>query len=166
MQNIRRRLSTVAVVSYCALAPLAVTANAPLVFNDDIVEENGLVANCGDFQILANGSGTARTTVFVDGSGDPIRILFQGVYKGTLSNSVTGATLMDSPSVANITLDLADGTQTNVGTFFNITSPGQGGVYFQTGRIVFPIDGGEPIFIAGPQPPPAVFVATMCEALR
>jgi hypothetical protein len=159
-------MSIVAVVAYCVLAPLAVTANAPLIFEGDVVEEDGLVANCGDFQILANGSGTTRTTVFVDGSGNPIRILFQGRYNGSLTNSVTGATLMDSPSVANITLDLADGTQTNVGTFFNITAPGEGGVYFQTGRIVFPLEGGEPIFIAGQQAPPPVFVATVCEALR
>jgi len=56
-----------------------------------------------------------------DGEGQPIRVLFQGRYTGTITNSVTGASLVDSPSVANITFDLIDGTQTNVGAFFNIT---------------------------------------------
>jgi len=164
--GISRRLSAVAAVGYCVLAPLTLVANAPLIFEDEIVAVNERVANCGDFRILANGSGTTRTTVFVDGSGNPVRILFQGRYNGTLTNSLTGATLTDQPSVANITFDLVAGTQTNVGTFFNITAPGQGGVYFQTGRIVFPLEGGEPVFIAGQQPPPWELAEVLCEALR
>ena len=166
MTNIARySVSAALVLGFLTLSPLALTADAPVVVQQPIVEEDSVFANCGDFLILANGSGTARTTVFLDQDGNPSKILFQGRYNGTLSNSVTGATLTDAPSVANITLDLEQGTQTNVGTFFNITAPGEGGVFFQTGRIVFPLGGGAPVFIAGQQPPPWVLVAVLCEAL-
>ena len=166
MSAVRHRLSAAVITACCIAAPLALTASAPIVIEGTVTEQDGVVGNCGDFLVLTNGTGTTRTTIFVDGSDVPTRILFQGRFRGTLTNSVTGASLVDAPSVANITIDLVDGTQTNVGPFFNITAPGEGGVYFQTGRIVFPLAGGAPIFIAGQQPPPPVFLATICDALR
>jgi len=166
MRNFPRLgLVSIAISLLCLLAPLTAGAGAPLIENFDTVADHELFADCGDFLIIADGAGHSRLITYFDREGQPIRILFQGHYNGTLTNSVTGAFITDSPSVANITIDLIKGTQTNVGPFFNITIPGQGNVYFQVGRIVF--DGnGPPVFIAGQQPPPWETVAILCEALR
>jgi hypothetical protein len=92
-------------------------------------------------------------------------VLFQGRYNGTLSNSATGTSIADAPSVANIFIDLVAGTQTNIGAFFTVTIPGQGMVFFEAGRIVF-AGNGEPTFIAGPHLPPVESTALLCNALR
>lgn len=82
-----------------------------------------------------------------------------------MTNSVTGASLADAPSVANITFDLVTGTQTNIGAFFTVTVPGKGAVLIEAGRIVF--DGnGPPVFIAGPHRPPDETIGILCDALR
>lgn len=145
--------------------PSAAAAREPLIEEFDIVEDNSVFASCGDFLMIANGAGRVRITTFFNREGDPIRVLFQGRYNGTITNSVTGATLYDSPSVANITIDLVKGTETQVGTFFNVTVPGVGVVFLEAGRLVF--DGaGPPVFIAGPHYPPAEGLAILCDALR
>jgi hypothetical protein len=142
-----------------------VNADGPYVETSDFVVTHDLFGHCGDFDIFADGSGTTRLSTFFDRDGNPIRVVFQGRYKGTLTNSVTGAYLLDSPSVANIMIDLVAGTQTNIGAFFTVTLPGQGKVLIDAGRIVF--DGsGAPIFIAGPHRPPDAQIATICDALR
>lgn len=147
------------------LLPTAAFALQPLVETFPVTSDNELFAHCGSFDIISNGEGTVRLTTYFDNAGQPIRVLLQGRYRGTLTNSVTGSFLLDSPSVANITVDLITGVQTNVGVFFNITSPGAGNVYFDAGRVVF--DGvGPPVFVAGQQHPPWETVAILCDALE
>ncbi|HKO96732.1 MAG TPA: hypothetical protein VJU86_07065 [Pyrinomonadaceae bacterium] len=161
----RSALVSVSICLVLLLAPALAGAGAPVIEEFDTVANNEVFANCGDFLIIANGAGHSRLTTYFNRDGQPIRVQFHGHYSGTLTNSITGASLVDSPSVANITFDLINGTQTNVGPFFNITVPGQGNVYFQVGRIVF--DGnGPPVFIAGQQPPPPQTVAILCQALQ
>ena len=149
----------------CLLSPSPAGASAPYVEEFSFVQDDVPFANCGDFIITESGAGTVRITTYFDRAGQPIRVLFQGRFKGTLTNLDTGAFLSDSPSVANITLDLIAGTQTNVGAFYNITVPGKGVVYFDVGRLVF--DGfGPPVFIAGQHRPPGEALSILCEALR
>ena len=142
-----------------------VRADGPLVEEFSFVVDQELMANCGDFQIIADGAGNIRLTTFFDREGNPIRVAFHGRYRGTMTNSVTGAVLLDAPSVANITFDLVAGTQTNVGAFFNVTAPGEGAILIEAGRIVF--DGnGPPVFIAGPHRPSDETLGILCDALR
>jgi hypothetical protein len=146
---------------------LAAPAGAaePLIQSSSFIVDHELMANCGDFQIFADGYGSMRLTTFFDRDGQPIRVALHGVYNGIMTNSVSGATLSDSPSVANITFDLVAGTQTNIGAYFTVTTPGEGTVLIEAGRIQF--DGsGPPTFIAGPHLPPSDTLATLCEALR
>ena len=166
MRNLSRTvLVSISIVLVFVLTPVPAGAGAPLIEEFDTVAVNEIFANCGNFLIIANGTGHSRLTTYFNRDGQPIRVQFHGHYSGTLTNSVTGEFLVDYPSVANITFDLVNGTQTNVGPFFNITVPGQGNVYFQVGRIVF--DGnGPPVFIAGQQPPPPQTVAILCQALQ
>ena len=70
-----------------------------------------------------------------------------------MTNSVTGFYILDSPSVANITLDLIEGTQINIGALFTVTIPGGGVVLIDAGRIMFEEGAGAPVFIAGPHLP-------------
>jgi hypothetical protein len=149
----------------CLFGLHSAEASGPIIEEFDFVLDNDVFGSCGDFLLIANGAGHVRITTYFDREGQPIRVLFQGHYSGTITNSVNGASLVDSPSVANITFDLIDGTQTNVGAFFNITVPGHGNVYFQVGRIVFDGD-GSPVFIAGQQHPPSEERAILCSALR
>ncbi len=162
------RLGLVCAVAFCLAAVLAhspVRADGPLIDEFGFIVDQELMANCGDFQIIADGVGKNRITTFFDLDGNPIRVAFHGRYRGTMTNSVTGAVLLDAPSVANITFDLVAGTQTNIGAFFNVTLPGEGAILIEAGRIVF--DGnGPPIFIAGPHRPNDQTIGILCEALR
>ena len=137
----------------------------PLTENMPVSATNDLVASCGDFDILANGIGTLRVTTFFSTSGDPIRFEAHGLYRGTLTNSVTGETLGDDPSVINIRVDLVNGTETRAGAWFNITVPGVGNVYFEAGRLIFE-GNGPPVFVAGQQHAPPETVALLCAALE
>ena len=153
-----------AVSGMMLLSTGVVHADKPFVEEFEFTDNGQPVGDCGDFLILAEGSGTGKLTTYFDRNGDPSRLLFQGRYRGTLTNSVTGFQLTDDPSVANIFVDLTTDTQTNVGTFYNITLPGQGVVLFETGRIVFG-EGGFPTFIAGPHLPPDTQFDIICDAL-
>lgn len=165
-KHINRVSFSILAIVFCLLLQTNASAQTPpFVEEFDIAEVNTPVANCGDFIMIANGEGTAKLTTYFNRDGDPIRVLFQGRYNGTLSNSVTGASIADAPSVANIFLDLVSGTQTNIGAFFTVTIPGQGAVFFEAGRIVFAGD-GEPVFIAGQHLPPDESTAILCSALR
>lgn len=160
-----RGFAALSAISFGLGTASPVQAKAPSIDSYTFVSDQELFANCGDFQIIADGYGTNRLTTFYDKDGIPIRVEFQGRYNGTLTNSVSGETLFDAPSVANISFDLVAGTQTNIGAFFTVTSPGEGAVLIEAGRIVF--DGsGPPVFVAGPHLPPPDTVATLCDALR
>ena len=140
-------------------------AAQPFIEDFDFSSNGDVLASCGSFDILSDGVGTVRLTTYFDRNGQPDRVVLHGVASGTLTNSVTGAFLVDSPSVANITVDLVAETETRVGTFFNVTVPGIGHVYFDTGRLEY--DGnGLPIFVAGQQHAPAETVAILCTALQ
>ena len=164
-----RRLVLTCIVGICLMGLFGsahVKADQPVVEETSFVVNHEVVGNCGDFLIIADGRGTTRLTTFFDKDGVPIKLAFQGRYKGTLTNSVTGFALLDDPSVANIFIDLVKGTQTNIGAFFTVTTPHGGTVLIEAGRIVFDINGGDPLFIAGPHRPPHEQIAILCEALR
>ena len=151
--------------AFCLLMAIVSLAGPPVTMVSDFTVTNEPAANCGDFIIFANGTGRNRLTIYSDQNGDPTRLTFQGRYNGTLTNSVTGASLIDAPSVANIFVDLINGTQANVGAFFTVTVPGGGVVLIEAGRIVF--DGGPvPVFIAGPHRPTDETYDILCDALR
>lgn len=124
-----------------------------------------VMGSCGTFDIVTDGAGSVRLTTYFDRFGNPVRVVLHGESRGTLTNSVNGNFLVDAPSIADISVDLVAETETRVGTFFNITVPGAGKVYFEAGRLVY--DGaGLPVFIAGQQHAPPETMAILCAALR
>lgn len=164
----RLRLTLAGILTFVAAvlpARIHATADGPVVDVFEFVVDGEVMANCGDFLIIADGRGKNRITTYYDRAGNPVRGLFQGRYNGTMTNSVTGAVLLDAPSVANISYDFATGVQTNIGAFFTVTLPGHGAILIDAGRIAF--DGtGDPIFIAGPHRPSDETITILCDALR
>lgn len=98
--------------------------------------DNQQVGNCGAFHIIANGQGTINETIYFDDYGDPSRLSVHARYRGTLTNSVTGFSVADEPSVIHIFIDFNRLTETHVGQFFNINVPGEGTVALEVGRYV------------------------------
>ena len=147
------------------IAPSAtVHARPPEVTSSDF-EDNGIAATCQGFNVVAHYNVTLKFTTYFNAQGEPIRLVFQGRAKGTLTNSVTGYSVKDAPSVRNGFIDLVTGRQTFVGVDFHITVPGSGVVVLQAGKIVFDGD-GPPTFIAGPHlGPPDAQTAALCAAL-
>ncbi|HVF35981.1 MAG TPA: hypothetical protein VND91_11720 [Candidatus Saccharimonadia bacterium] len=129
------------------------------------VQESQPMARCGDFLILVEGIGSNHVTTHFDRAGTPIRATFHGIYNGTMTNSVTGKVLTDTPSVINMTVDLQTGTQVVVGALWTVTVPGTGAVLIEAGRLVFE-GSGPPTFIAGQHLPPPDTIAVLCNALR
>ena len=165
MKRMHRTCLALAALALVPAFAVPALAGEPDVQTTEFVVDHEPMVNCGDFKIFADGYGSTRLTTYFDRNGQPIRVAFHGRYSGMMTNSVTGATLFDAPSVANITFDLVTGTQTNVGAFFTVTSAGAGTVLIEAGRIVF--DGnGPPVFIAGPHRPPDDQLALLCDALR
>ena len=165
MNHIHRTRLTLAVLALVPLFNVPAQAAEPDIQTSEDVIDHELMVDCGDFKIFADGYSRTRLTTYFDRNGQPIRVAFHGRYNGMMTNSVTGATLFDAPSVANITFDLVTGTQTNVGAFFTVTGAGEGMILLEAGRIVFD-GGGPPVFIAGPHRPPDDQLALLCDALR
>ena len=165
MNHTHRTRLTLAMFALVPVLAAPALAAVPDVQTSEFVVDHEPMVNCGDFKIFADGYGSTRLTTYFDRNGQPIRAAFHGRYNGMMTNSVTGATLFDAPSVANITFDLVAGTQTNIGAYFTVTSPGAGAVLIEAGRIVFD-GGGPPVFIAGPHRPPDDTLALLCDALR
>lgn len=154
-----------AVLLLSAVASTAAIAAQPFTERFDFVQDAEPMADCGDFIIVADGAGSTQLTTFFDRHGAPSRLTLHGNYSGLMTNSESGKSIADAPSIANITVDLVTGVQTNVGAYWTVTAPGQGVVLIEAGRLVF--DGeGPPVFIAGPHLPPPAMIAVLCDALR
>ncbi|MEP6702096.1 MAG: hypothetical protein ABJB04_03835 [Betaproteobacteria bacterium] len=152
---------------FAALLAVSVTASArpPIMTELGFETDNEVLAPCGAFDIISNGTGTIKVTTYFGPSGQPDRVDLHGMYSGTLTNSMTGKSLVNSPAVANISSNLVAGTERQVGTFFNVTMPHVGNVLFNTGRIKY--DGkGTPAFETGQQHAPPETVAILCAALQ
>lgn len=151
---------------FAVLLAVSITASAkpPIVTELGFDTDNEVLAPCGAFDIISNGTGTIKVTTYFGRDGQPDRVDLHGMYSGTLANSMTGKSLVNSPAVANISLNLVAGTEKQVGTFFNVTMPHVGNVLFNTGRIEFH-GAGQPAYETGQQHAPPETVAILCAAL-
>ena len=136
----------------------------PITQTFPIIVDNEAVGNCGSFHIIANGEGTVRETIYFHDDGSPFRLNVHATYRGTLTNSVTGFSIADDPSVVQIFVDFDRFTETRVGQFFNINVPGEGTVALEVGRFV--IDpSGEIVFLKGQFEVSERGTAILCAAL-
>lgn len=155
--------SAIPALTLCA--SFGALAQPPLVEDFPIVEDHVVMASCADFDVIDDGAGSARVTTYFDPLGNPNRVTMHAEYRGTLTNSVSGFFLDDAPSIAFVSVNLVARTEMHVGTFFNVTVPGVGTVYFDAGRLVY--DGnGTPTFVAGQHHAPEETLAILCAALQ
>jgi hypothetical protein len=122
-----------------ANAPTSVTEQFPVVTNPYIT--------CSNFAIVGNFVVTRTTTTFYDNDGNPIRRVAHIHVDGTLSNSLTGASL-DFLREGTFTQDLVDGSTVTTGQRTLVVARGSGVVLQDMGRIVR--EGGAVVFEAGP----------------
>jgi len=107
--------------------------------------------DCGSFTLIFEADVERKVTTFYDQDGAPMRDVLVRRTDGTVSNSVTGASLRTT-GVWRVTRYYADGQLTGrvsqAGRTYLITVPGLGEVFHQTGYGVQ--QDGQTIFEAGP----------------
>jgi hypothetical protein len=148
-QRVRRVVLCASLVLGLSLAVIAPAAAAPpeKVVIEDIHIEQVDSTSC-DFPFLEVFDGRVTITTFFDDEGNPIRIQFYLPFHGTLTNEATGESV-SADQVLQLTLDLEEGTESDVGLRFRVVFPGLGVVLLDAGRVVFDADGNV-AFEAGP----------------
>lgn len=127
------------------------------------VEASFTLATCDGFDVIDEYSGWLKATYFYDNDGDLERITIHESYKDRIYNSVTGFEESNNYAV-NRTFDPVIGELFIRGLAYNITVPGYGIVFFDSGLGVFlNVDGqfAEIKFSGNYQADPA----ELCEAM-
>jgi hypothetical protein len=165
-----RRLLVPAVAG-CALLGLAAPANAtpPEMFHDSESGSEPGFAHCDGFEIDLETTNTVDVTVYFDEAGEVVKFLVRTRATDVFTNSVTGKTLVNRGVFQELGTRI-DGTdeftEALVGFRFMGTSPGEGLVLQDVGRIVFSPDEEEILFLAGQHNvPDEGFEAVLCAAL-
>jgi hypothetical protein len=80
----------------CALLGLAAPASARPPERSSFTESGTeVLAHCDGFDIILSGTGTVHETAFFDKSGELVKFIRRGRVKETLTNSVTGKTVVN-----------------------------------------------------------------------
>jgi hypothetical protein len=128
------------------LSVIPASAAAPDIYRFEEVKFSYQV-QCDGFELNGEGNENYSIFVFYDKKGNMVRAQVMIRYDGMLTHSVTGQTWRD-PQYVMIKSDLLTGEYAFIGLIYNITVPGIGLVYIDSGRIVFGEEGV--IFEAGP----------------
>jgi hypothetical protein len=139
--------SLAAVLLALVLAAPAGAVRPEMVVIEDIHIEQVDSTSC-DFPFLEVFDGRVTITTFFDDEGNPIRDQVYLPFHGTLTNEATGESV-SADQVLQLTVDLEDGTESDVGLRFRVVFPGLGVVLLDAGKIVFDADGNV-VFEAGP----------------
>jgi hypothetical protein len=112
-----------------------------------------VLLHCDGFDGNLDSTGIFDGTVFFDEGGEPVRFIVRGRIKETVTNSVTGKTMVNR-AVFQDTFRRIDGTDdfthSVVGYDFHVKVDGRGPVVFRdVGRKVFDPETGEIVFRAG-----------------
>jgi hypothetical protein len=167
-----RRLGIPAIV-VCALLAFTASASArPPERFTDTEWFSEVLAHCDGFDLLLTSTGTFDGTVFFDQSGLDVKAIIRGRINESLTNSVTGKTVVNRAVFQNFFTRI-DGTDrfthTVSGFDFHGQVDGRGPILLQdVGRKVFDPDTGEIVFRAGhtnipedPEEAEAVFCAAV-----
>jgi hypothetical protein len=148
-QRARRLVLCASLAVGLSLAAIAQAAAAPpeKIVIEDIHIEQVDSTSC-DFPFLEVFDGRVTITTFFDKQGNPVRIEFHLPFHGTLTNEATGGSV-SADQVLQLTVDLEEGTESDVGLRFRVAFPGLGVVLLDAGKVVFDADGNV-VFEAGP----------------
>jgi hypothetical protein len=118
----------------------APSAATPPTNDKVVVIPYAFTVDCGPYGIafsnVVQGVETDRFHTYYDADGSPVRVVDQGGFVETDTNSITGKTLPFRQDWVE-TFDLLAGTRTVVGKALLMTDPGHGVVIRDTGRVVF-----------------------------
>jgi len=134
------------VVGLAVIAPAAAVPPEKVVIEDVHIEQ--VDSSSCDFPFLEVFDGRVTIRTFFDEEGTPIRIQFYLPFHGTLTNEATGESV-SADQVLQVTVDLEEGTESDVGLRFRVVFPGLGVVLLDAGKVVFDADGNV-VFEAGP----------------
>jgi hypothetical protein len=144
-------------------------AKAPEVSSWEESWANQPLYDCGDFTLLESVHNTYDGTKFFDKAGNPVRWQVRFSYDGTLTNSVTGATVTDAPDHQLYVRDYGDGTLTIHGLVLSANIPGVGVIGLDAGTTVFDADWNI-VFQSGPHhvwlPGYGIDYTAICDFLR
>jgi hypothetical protein len=123
------------------------SADTPTFSEDDAHILSNPYITCSAFVVIGDFDVKRAITTFYDSDGKAIRRVAHISVDGTLTNSLTGASL-DISREGTFTQDLVDGSTVTAGQRTLVTAPGRGIVLQDMGRIVR--EGGAIVFEAGP----------------
>jgi hypothetical protein len=148
----RKLLIMFGVCSVAAVAPATASATPPERFH---FTESGteVLLHCDGFDGNLDTTGNFDGTAFFDKSGEPVRFIIRGRITETLTNSVTGKTIVNRGVFQDFFRRIdgtRDFTHSVVGFDFQGKVGGRGPLVFQeVGRKVFDPETGELVFRAG-----------------
>ena len=138
--------SLVVGLSLAVIAPAAAVPPEKVVIEDIHIEQ--VDSTSCDFPFLEVFDGRVTITTFFDDQGNPVRIKFHLPFHGTLTNEATGESV-SADQVLQLTVDLEEGAESDVGLRFRVVFPELGVVLLDAGKVVFDEDGNV-VFEAGP----------------
>jgi hypothetical protein len=163
--NIRLITHSLILVSLMAFMPVsAASADAPVFEGPFHYESSFVLTNCGSFRVIDYYVIDWTVTRFFDQAGNLDHYTVQLSGTDTVTNSETGKAY--SGYVHDVyTIDLVEGTRTDMGIYWHITVPGAGAVFLDIGRVVFQ-GRGNIIFEAGPHQELDGDFDALCAALQ
>jgi hypothetical protein len=154
-------------LALAGLTGMAAQAAPPVVIekNETFTRQFANIPDCEayGFTHTENYQITRSITEFYDNEGNLLREVVHVRFVGTATNDETGKTLPIS-GTRHLVFD-ADGTFTETGVLRHVTVRGEGIVLHESGRVIFPPEEGDPLFIAGPHQLLEGDVAAFCAAL-
>lgn len=131
------------------------------------VDETFVFGECAGFSVIEHVQGTVKVSFHTDKDGYPVMEVARFSLRHTYSNSETGASLTSQDvGIDKITFNQdGSGTVAVIGIVARIVIPGEGLVFAHLGIIVFDINTGEVLFVAGPHDDLADLLPVLCSAL-
>jgi hypothetical protein len=149
----RKLLIMLGICSFAAMASATAASAKPTERFHDSGSGTEVLVHCDGFDGILDSSGTQDGTVFFDRSGEPVKFIIRGRVKETLTNSVTGKTLVNRGVFQDFFRRIHgtdEFTHSVVGFDFQWKVNGRGPVVLQNvGRKVFDPETGEVVFQAG-----------------
>lgn len=131
------------------------------------VDDTFVFGDCAGFTVIEHVEGKIKVSTHFDKDGNFVMEIVRFSLRHTYSNSETGASLT-SPDVGidKITVNQdGSGTVAVIGIVARIVVPGEGLVFAHLGRIVFDLNTGEVLSVAGPHDDFADLLPVLCSAL-
>lgn len=131
------------------------------------VDDTFVLGACDGFEVIEHVEGTIKVSTHFDQDGNFAMEIVRFSLRHTYSNSVTGTSLSTPDAgIDKVTLDdEGSGTVAVIGIVARIVVPGEGLVFAHLGRIVFDLNTGEALFVAGPHEDLGELLPVLCSAL-